>query len=36
LTDTREPKLPASAGLSELPAVQEVALGLREYALTNA
>jgi tetratricopeptide (TPR) repeat protein len=36
LTDPREPKLPASAGLSELPAVQEVALGLREYALTNA
>jgi tetratricopeptide (TPR) repeat protein len=35
-TDSREPKLPASAGLSELPAVQEVALGLREYALTSA
>lgn len=35
-TDTREPKLPASAGLSELPAVQEVALGLREYALSTA
>ena len=32
----REPKLPAQAGLSELPAVQEVALGLREYALSGA
>ena len=32
---TREPKLPAT-GLSELPAVQEVALGLREYALSSA
>ena len=32
---TREPKLP-STGLSELPAVQEVALGLREYALSGA
>jgi tetratricopeptide (TPR) repeat protein len=32
---TREPKLPASANLSELPAVQEVALGLREYALSG-
>jgi tetratricopeptide (TPR) repeat protein len=36
LTDTREPKLPAPAGISELPAVQEVALGLREYALSTA
>ena len=34
--DTREPKLPAPAGVSELPAVQEVALGLREYALSTA
>jgi hypothetical protein len=32
----REPKLPAPSGLSELPAVQEVALGLREYALSGA
>jgi tetratricopeptide (TPR) repeat protein len=32
----REPKLPAPPGLSELPAVQEVALGLREYALSGA
>ena len=32
----REPKLPAQAGLSELPAVQEVARGLREYALSGA
>ena len=32
---TREPKLPTT-GLSELPAVQEVALGLREYALSSA
>jgi tetratricopeptide (TPR) repeat protein len=35
-TDTRESKRPAVAGLSELPAVQEVALGLREYALSTA
>ena len=35
-TDTREPKLPVSAGLSDLPGVQEVELGLREYALTSA
>jgi tetratricopeptide (TPR) repeat protein len=34
--DTREAGLPVSAGLSELPAVQEVALGLREYALSGA
>ncbi len=34
--DTRAPKLPASTSLSELPAVQEVALGLREYALSSA
>jgi hypothetical protein len=33
---TREPKMPASADLSELPAVQEVAIGLREYALSGA
>jgi hypothetical protein len=32
----REPTLPAPSGLSELPAVQEVALGLREYALSGA
>jgi len=32
---TRESKLSPSAGLSELPAVQEVALGLREYALST-
>ena len=32
---TREPELP-STGLSDLPAVQEVALGLREYALSSA
>ncbi|HKU62143.1 MAG TPA: hypothetical protein VJQ44_13045 [Gemmatimonadales bacterium] len=35
-TDAREPNPPVSAGLSELPAVQEVALGLREYALSGA
>ena len=34
-TDTREPKHSAPAGMSELPAVQEVALGLREYALST-
>ena len=32
----REPELPTTTGLSELPAVQEVALGLREYALSGA
>jgi hypothetical protein len=34
--DPRESRLPAPAGVSELPAVQEVALGLREYALSTA
>jgi hypothetical protein len=34
--DVRQAALPASAGLSDLPAVQDVALGLREYALTGA
>ena len=34
--DTRQATLPAPAGLSDLPAVQDVALGLREYALTGA
>jgi tetratricopeptide (TPR) repeat protein len=32
-TQAREPEAPAAAGLSEMPAVQEVAVGLREYAL---
>lgn len=32
----REPRPSVSAGLSELPAVQAVALGLREYALSGA
>lgn len=34
--ETREPKLLVDAGVSDSPAIQEVALGLREYALTTA
>jgi tetratricopeptide (TPR) repeat protein len=36
VADTRQATLPAAAGLRDLPAVQDVALGLREYALTGA